>query len=302
MYNSEIKTGIVILNYNSHDLTVALAKRAAGYDAIDEICVVDNHSMDDFDGEFENAKIHYIKSNINGGYNAGNNIGLKYLIEEKGCQYVFITNPDVTFENSAIVNMVRCFEKDEKLVLLSTKRYGYDNSIIHQYFDFPNYRDTIRSCFLITRLGVQKARDLQQNFEIDHATDGIKYVDAVPGAFFGLRSSFVQEIGYLWEGVFMYGEEIIIGRQATQLGYKAGIINTDTYIHHHKRLRLSNVKMFWNDRVSTKKYYDKFNLLKWYQRLGYDIARGLGTLEYGCLSFIMRLLRGVFGIVRKTGK
>jgi GT2 family glycosyltransferase len=290
--NSEIKTGIVILNYNSHDLTVALAKRLADYDAIDEICVVDNHSQDDFDGEFQNDKIHYVKSEKNGGYNAGNNIGLRYLVEEKGCKYVFIANPDVTFENSAIVNMVRYFEKDEKLVLLSTKRYGYDNSIIHQYFDFPKLRDSIRSCFLITRLGVQKARNFQQNFEIDHAIDGIRYVDAVPGAFFGLRSSFVQEIGFLWEGIFLYGEEIITGRQASELGYKAGIINTDEYVHHHKMVGLTNMKMFWNDRVSASKYYKKFHLLNWYQQLEFDIARGFGTLEYGLASFAMRLLRG----------
>lgn len=56
------KCGVVILNYNSHDLTVALAKKVSAYECVDYICVVDNCSKDSFDGDFQEAKIHYIKS------------------------------------------------------------------------------------------------------------------------------------------------------------------------------------------------------------------------------------------------
>lgn len=288
---ADVKTGVVILNYNSHDLTVELANRLIDYSAVDYVCVVDNNSNDNFDVDFHNQKISYIKSDTNGGYNAGNNIGLKYLIREKKCKYVFIANPDVLFENGAIANMVKRFESDSKLVLLSTKRYGYENSIIHQYFDFPTYRRSVRGCFFLTRMGNQKNKNFKQNFEIDHAVNGIRYVDAVPGAFFGLRSSFVEEIGYLWEGIFLYGEEIIVGRQAFEKGYKAGIINSDTYIHNHKMVSLTNSKMFWRDRVSARKYYKKFHLLKWHQYIGFDLARVFGTLEYKCAAFAMSFIK-----------
>ena len=54
--------GIVILNYKSHDLTLALAERAATFPNVDYVCVVDDAASDDFAGDFSNPKIHYIKS------------------------------------------------------------------------------------------------------------------------------------------------------------------------------------------------------------------------------------------------
>lgn len=50
--------GVVILNYNSHDLTLALAKRTASLPSVNLVCVVDNASDDDFDGEFSEPNIH----------------------------------------------------------------------------------------------------------------------------------------------------------------------------------------------------------------------------------------------------
>ena len=49
--------GIVILNYKSHDLTLALAERAATFPNVDYVCVVDDAASDDFAGDFSNPKI-----------------------------------------------------------------------------------------------------------------------------------------------------------------------------------------------------------------------------------------------------
>lgn len=57
-----LRHGIVILNYKSHDLTLALAERAATFPDVDYVCVVDDAASDDFAGDFSNPKIHYIKS------------------------------------------------------------------------------------------------------------------------------------------------------------------------------------------------------------------------------------------------
>ena len=128
-------TGIVILNYNSHDLTVGLANKVAKMNSVDHVCVVDNCSKDNFEGDFTHPKIHFIKNQKNSGYSAGNNVGLRYLVEEKGCDYVFVTNPDVIFENDTIETMVAEMEKNARLALVSTKRFGHNRSLIHQYFD-----------------------------------------------------------------------------------------------------------------------------------------------------------------------
>ena len=52
------KVGIVILNYNSFKLTVELVNALIKMPAIDEICVVDNNSNDNFEGIFSNNKVN----------------------------------------------------------------------------------------------------------------------------------------------------------------------------------------------------------------------------------------------------
>jgi len=285
------KCGIVILNYNSHDLTVNLARKIEKFESVDDICVVDNCSSDSFENDFTSCKIHYIKNTRNAGYNAGNNIGLRYLINEKDCDYVYIANPDVIFENDAIEQTRDVFISDKSIALISTKRFGAESSIIHQYFNFPTLKKSISSCFILTRLGKESTNNEIQNYQIDNAVNGIRYVDAVPGAFFGIRSSFLQENNFLYEGIFLYGEELFVGRQAFNLGYKAAIINFSVYIHDHHRTYFSNSKMFWRDRVSLRKYYKFFHLLSITQLIALDFAIVFGTLEYNVASFLWRIIK-----------
>ncbi len=283
--------GVVILNYNSHDLTVRLAKEILLFPAITEICVVDNASKDQFDSDFTNSKIHYIKNKTNLGYNAGNNVGLKYLIEEKGCEYVFIANPDVIFCNKTIESVKEAFDKDPSLALISTKRYGADNTTIHQYFDFPSLKQSIKKCFFLTRLGKEKINNEDQNYQIEHARNGIRYVDAVPGAFFGLRSEFLIKNNYLYDGIFLYGEELFTGRDAYNLGYKSAIINASSYIHNHKRSKFSNSKMFLYDRKSLRKYYKRYHLLTLGELAILDIAITFGSIEYSLAQKLWKLIK-----------
>lgn len=284
------KSGVVILNYNSHDLTKCLAEKVGDMPSVDAVCVVDNNSNDDFEGEFSHPKIHYIKNNRNAGYSAGNNVGLRYLIEECGCEFVFIANPDVIFEDSTINNMVQIMMQDSKIALVSTKRFGPNNAILHQYFDFPTLSASIKSCFFLTRRKFERNRHAIQNYRVDNA-NGPVYVDAVPGAFFGIKSEFLKRNNYIYEGIFLYGEEIILGRQAHNMGYRACVINTDVYIHNHKQVPFSNRKMFYLDRQSLKVYYKLFEKHNWIQRLMLDVAIELGTFEYNCMYFLYHLFR-----------
>lgn len=290
--NKEIKCGVVILNYNSHDLTVALANKIATFHSVDEVCVVDNCSKDDFDQDFNEKKIFYIKNHVNSGYSAGNNIGLKYLIEEKQCDYVYIANPDTIFEDNTISEIAKTFEKYPEIALISTKRYGHNRTTIHQYFDFPNVRNSIKSCFFLTRRKFEKEKFYIQNKRVDEANRLI-YVDAVPGAFFGIRSEFLIKNNYIYEGIFLYGEEIILGRQASLLGYKSAIINTASYIHDHKQLRFNNRKMFWRDRKSLKVYYKMFEKLSAWQWFCLNSAFILGTIEYNFEFFLYHVLKSI---------
>lgn len=284
------KIGIVVLNYNSFKLTVDLVNKLSGWEIVDNICLVDNNSNDNFDDIPFNDKVKYIKSKQNTGYAAGNNVGLRYLVDECGCDYVFISNPDVYFEEKALTDMRDVLDKNNNIVLISTKRYGPNNSIIHQYHYFPSFKTAFLKNFLILGKLDRKETYDKQNARVD-AAEGYLEVDAVPGAFFGLRGTFLKEIGYLFEGTFLYREEIIVGRQAKGLGYKAVVINTSSYIHDHHIAHLTNKKMYALDRKSLLIYYKKFNLLTSFQTAVLKIAMAFGCLEYNLACDIYKLIK-----------
>ena len=286
--DSRKHAGIVILNYNSHDLTVALANKVAEMDAVDEVCVVDNCSRDDFDGDFHHPKIHYIKNTRNAGYSAGNNVGLRYLVEERRCEYVFIANPDVVFGNETIEEMCKALDDDPQLALVSTKHLGHKGSMVFQYYDFHNYWRSVANCFFIFRKKYEERKCNYQNKIINDSKKPI-YVDAVPGCFFGMKAEFLRKNDYLYEGIFMYGEEYVIGKQAQLAGYGAAILPTVTFVHDHEHKPLQNPMMFKNDRASLRQYFHLFGNLSAFQKFVLDMAVKTGTFEYGMACNIKHL-------------
>lgn len=284
------KVGIVILNYNSHDLTVTLAEKTAMMNAVDKICVVDNCSRDSFEGVFTNPKIHYIKNTKNAGYAAGNNIGLRYLVDQESCDVVFISNPDVYFEEKAIKDMVETINQNPEIAIISTKRYGPGNTSMHQYHKFPSFKKSFfNNFFLLSKLNKIESNE-EQLRRVEEA-DKYLLVDAVPGAFFGMRSSMLKEIGFLFEGTFLYCEEIILARQAKELGYKAVVINSSSHIHNHHIAHFSNKKMFKQDRKSLLVYYKKFNLLSPLQIILLKAGIKVGYLEYAVAYCIYNFIK-----------
>ena len=80
-----MKTGFVVVNYNDYETTEKIIKNIYNYKIIDKIVIVDNCSTDDSLTKLEelsDKKISIIKSDKNGGYASGLNIGAKYLIKK----------------------------------------------------------------------------------------------------------------------------------------------------------------------------------------------------------------------------
>lgn len=67
--------------------------------------VVDNFSTDNsvqLLSDIISEKVEVIVSNKNGGYGAGNNYGIKYLIDKYNSDYILLSNPDVIVEDETI--------------------------------------------------------------------------------------------------------------------------------------------------------------------------------------------------------
>ena len=119
-----MKTAVIILNYNSKKDTIRYVNEIKGYEILDTIIVVDNHS--NAQGEFKSLeqlksdKVHVIESEKNGGYSYGNNFGLRFLETlEQNYDYVVISNPDVEVSQEAFEACFKELEENKKIAACS---------------------------------------------------------------------------------------------------------------------------------------------------------------------------------------
>ncbi|NLK95222.1 MAG: glycosyltransferase family 2 protein [Clostridiales bacterium] len=289
------KRGVVILNYNDADTVFNLMEVISNYKAIDQIVIVDNCSTDDSYirlKEFESDKCKVIESDKNGGYSYGNNIGLKYLVEECKCDYLFVANPDVSFEENVIDRIVECFEENKEYAVLSGVMTNVNGEVFRNAFiPMPTYKDDILNCTIITRLinkRIHKAK-------IDYSKK-IMNVDIVPGSFFSIRANVLVEIGYLDEGTFLFCEERFLRARLNSKGYLSGIITDISYLHLHSVSLKKSVK-----EMQTLRYLQKAQL---HYHTNYTKIKGF---KMGFLKFMFKyaqfetyILHPIKTLVRKV--
>ena len=110
-----MRIACIILNYNtSSDCRKCASFLTSQEDMEVELIFVDNNSLpDDWKKlkEFCLVKGHtFIENQENKGYNAGNNVGLRYAAE-KGYEYALIANPDMEFpQKDYLSRMVEGFQ------------------------------------------------------------------------------------------------------------------------------------------------------------------------------------------------
>lgn len=117
---------LVVLNYNTPELTIGAVRHVAELKAGIHLIVVDNASTDDswkklnatFEGE---SDVALCRSPKNGGYAKGNNLGLSLAEKLGGVEYVGIMNPDVVVGKDALYALVNVLKQDKTIGLVTTQ-------------------------------------------------------------------------------------------------------------------------------------------------------------------------------------
>lgn len=225
-----MKVAVIILNYNSSKdcrKCVSFLKRQEGVEL--ELVLVDNCSPD---GDKVKALCQeegctFIPSKENRGYNAGNNIGLRYAAN-KGYKYALIANPDMEFPQTDYVRkLVETMETDSHIVVAGSDIIGPNG--VHQN---PMMRDgDWRSSFgwikgILTK---QKtgAYDFIDNYAENH------YCWKVSGCCLMVHLDFMKKIGFFDEYPFLYCEEAILSRQVETAGKRMYYTKDIQAIHRH---------------------------------------------------------------------
>lgn len=263
--------GIVVLNYSNYMLTEKCVNNLNSFSLKYKIVIVDNDSPN---GSFEylqakyneNENIEVIKNNINSGYAAGNNFGVRYLLNKyNNIKYICIINPDVIVPNESIfINLVDELKKNEKMAIISGIKIDYQNV----NYKWSAWKRPNNLQLLISPLFVSKKLEIDRGKEkLKINNNGIAKVDVIPGCFFIIKSHILKEINYFDEGTFLYQEENIISNKISNLdsNYYSAISIKEYYFHNHVKnksfkglkQRLESIKIY-NDSLLylCKNYYN----------------------------------------------
>lgn len=260
---------VILLNYNSTDdcrKCISYLRKQTGVDL--EIIVVDNCSTEEnrvaIEDLCQEVKCTFIANTRNAGYNAGNNIGLRYAAE-KGYEYALIANPDMEFpQKDTIIKMLSVIEDEEDIVVLGTDIITKEG--IHQNPRLYKQEKWYRSFNWISDFIKKPNKNEEPNWI--ECPDKNHYCNGLNGCCLLLRLSFVISIGYFDERIFMYGEEAILARQVEFAGKKMYYASNIQVVHDHQKSKEGNtlvlLKYWKHSRLHAIEYYSNY---PWYGKM-----------------------------------
>lgn len=208
---------VVIVNYQTFELTRNTINSILeqDYPFSYEIFVVDNASSDDSLAKLQDYfkdKVKFIASEENNGFAAGNNQALR-LADGK---YILLLNSDTLVWKNTLENIYGYMEEHQD-VGASGCRVLLENGELDKACkrSFPNVKNSFFRLFHIP------TNSKDDNYNLDNLPDdGIYEIDCLTGAFMFIRAKALDEIGFLDETFFMYGEDIDLCYRIKEAGWK----------------------------------------------------------------------------------
>ena len=237
---SQKKVYIILLNWNGKEDTLECIESLKKIDYEDyKIIVVDNGSEDDSVLEIRKQypEIKIIENKKNLGFAGGNNVGIRYALEN-GADYVLLINNDTTVEKDFLRELVKVGELNKSNGLLGPKtNYHSEQNRIWFAGGKVNWLKNKG-----THLGLDEIDSRQY--------DEIKKVDYLTGCCLLIKKEVIEKIGILAEDYFLYYEDTDFSLRAKNVGYdcvyvpKAKIYHkvsrstspgSSSYIYYHVR-------------------------------------------------------------------
>ncbi len=227
------KVGVVIVNYNTKDLTLdcldsILKKR---WKSKLEVVLVDNNSTDGsisaVSKKYPELKI--IKSNKNLGFAGGNNLGIDELLKND-IDYVLLINSDTKVLDKSLDILVDFAEKN-KYQISSCKLLNPDLTFQPNAGDLPTplpvflwvsgLDDIFRKVLLLPSFQQRYAKYYKKQ----------RSVGWVSGSVMLIKRDVLEKIGLLDEKIFMYAEDVDYCWRAYNAGFKIGWTDKAEIIH-----------------------------------------------------------------------
>lgn len=279
-------TGLVTVNYNDSKKAVALANKCIDQHIFDYVVIIDNASKKDdvlYLKENLNKKVILIENEKNVGFARGNNIGLKYLVENLHCEYGLVCCTDIIFEKESIENCINVL-KDKKCSAVTILKKEYDGSESDCFWNFQKPMQYYNRFFLIkNKFFRKKEKTIKEDKDFF-------YCDCIRGSFMFFNLNDLKNADYFDEHTFLYYEEEILLWKFKQNNLKVGVISTDYYIHNHPTKKKTKCNIFVLKETYKSLYYylSNYRNINFIQKFFYKIISNISILEFRILNLFKK--------------
>ncbi len=255
----KLKTAVVVLNYNDFKTTLQFVENIKDYKSISLIVIVDNASTDNSYEKLKclnSSRIKVIKTDKNGGYGYGNNVGIKYAIKELGKCNIIISNPDIEVSDDTIKNLTTKLDEENDWVMIAP--IVIENGTENRGWKLPSVLDDVLQNIPYFHRYFKKLQLYNSKWYNKKYVE----VDCVSGCFFIIKSEAMEKIKYFDENLFLYYEENVIGKKIKMIGKKVIIDTSSSIIHHHSvsvNKSINNLKKYKILKESQIYYHSKYN-------------------------------------------
>lgn len=268
---------IIILNWNGYNLTrdCLLSLRKIDYRNY-RVTVVDNASIDEsatnLSDEF--PEIDMLRSDVNLGFAAGNNLALINAREKYNPDYFLLLNNDTVVDPTFLGHLLDAF-KNQSIGLACSKIY---------FFDEPR-RLWYAGGYFNKVIGDAQHYGYEQ---MDHGEfDTLRKVEFITGCCFMMSRSVVNRVGLLDEIYFAYCEDLDYCLRAAEQGFECVYVPRSVIYHKVSSSFKSKTNIAFGKR-STLAYYlnvrNRFFIFRKHReqisRFGFLIHHSIFCLRY----------------------
>ena len=217
------------------------------------VVVVDNGSNNESVNVLKDVNdIHLIQNEKNWGFAGGNNIAIKYAIEEN-FDYVWLLNSDATVESDCLEKIISAVRCDSTIGLASPVIYHQDRQKEVQHCGTRLNSDSN---------GVNEAVDIQTAKAWQAAAPENVIVW---GTALLISTNLIKKIGYLDEHLFAYSEDTDYSLRSSKAGFK-NVTIFDAKIWHQSTIGLRKAHFYYytirNVGLMWRKYAGGLKFLK----------------------------------------
>lgn len=164
-----------------------------------------------------------IDNQANLGFAGGNNVGLQFIMQNLEYEFVYLLNNDTLIQNNTVSAMVTEFEKTPEMGLCGSK-------VIYSHT--PHKVQALGGAsfnFVLARaVNIGAMSDVSAPIDTNAVVAKLEYI---LGASTMVSKSFLEKVGTMEDGYFLYFEEIDWAVRAKRNGFKLGFAKDSIVLH-----------------------------------------------------------------------